>query len=349
MKSLVTGSSGLLGKCLVQRLEQRGDALQLLDLEPPPPACAHPFHCADVSDEAVLREAARGAEVIYHLAAAQRMKPQFASWSEEEVFERNLDAVRKVLAVAAAEKVRKVVFVSSSGVYGYPERLPCREDHPTKPLGEYGRSKLLAEALCLEAMDRHGLDVTMFRPMSLFGPDMSGIFVMLFEWVRTGAPVFMLGSGRNRVQAVSAWDVADACVLAAAASRPGRPILNLGADPEGVPTVEEMVRALIAHAGTRSPLVKIPAGLLRAGARALYAIGLSPIVPEHYILADSNFVLDISAAREDLGWEPRYGNIEMMCDAYDSYVAAGEAARATPHPLLRLLDAVVPHRARPAS
>jgi dTDP-glucose 4,6-dehydratase len=344
VKSLVTGSSGLLGKCLVERLEARGDALVLLDLEAPAGPCRHAFHRADVCDEAKLGEAARGAEVVYHLAAAQRMKPQFADWSEAAIFERNLDAVRAVLAVSKREEVRKVVFVSSSGVYGVPRRVPCAEDHPTEPLGEYGRSKLRAEELCLEAVERDGLDVTMFRPMSLFGPGMTGIFVMLFEWVRTGAPVFVLGNGRNRVQAVSAWDVADACVLAATRAGRTRPILNLGSDPDGVPTVEETVRALIAHAGTRSPVVKIPAGLLRAAARALYTVGLSPIVPEHYILADTNFVLDIRAAREDLGWAPAYDNVEMMCDAYDSHVAAGPGARPAPHPILRILDAIVPHR-----
>ncbi len=344
MKSLVTGSSGLLGKCLVERLSARGDALQLFDLAPPPPECTHAFHQADVSDEEALAKAARGCEVVYHLAAAQRMKPQFSSWTEEEIFDRNLDAVRKVLAVGIREGVRKIVFVSSSGVYGKPVQDRCREDHPTRPLGEYGRSKLLAEEVCLEAMAKHDIEVTMFRPMSLFGPGMTGIFVMLYEWVRTGAPVFMLGNGRNRVQAVSAWDVADACVLAATAENDVRPILNLGADPDTTPTVEGMVRALIAHAGTRSPVVKIPASLLRNAARVLHVVGLSPIVPEHYILADTNFVLDISAAREDLGWRPRYDNIEMMCAAYESYLAEGESARPAPHPVLRLLDAVVPHR-----
>ena len=179
--------------------------------------------------------------------------------------------------------------------------------------------------------------------MSLFGPGMTGIFVMLFEWVRTGAPVFTLGGGRNRVQAVSAWDVADACILAAGKPAGSRPILNLGANPDTVPTVEESIRALIAHAGTRSPVVKLPAALLRNAARALHVIGLSPIVPEHYILADTNFVLDIGAAREELGWEPRYDNIQMMCDAYDAYVAGGDAARPAPHPILKILDAVVPH------
>jgi nucleoside-diphosphate-sugar epimerase len=344
MKSLVTGSSGLLGKCLIERLSTRGDELRLLDLVPPPSDGPHPFYAADASDAEQLARAARGCEVIYHLAAAQRMKPQFSGWTEAEIFERNLDAVRQVLDVGVREGVRKIVFVSSSGVYGKPVQERCREDHATKPLGEYGRSKLRAEAMCLEAIARHGLDVTILRPMSLFGPGMTGIFVMLFEWVRTGAPVFVLGNGRNRVQAVSAWDVADACVLAADAARLARPILNLGADPDTTPSVEATVRALIRHAGTRSPVVKIPAPLLRSAARALHAVGLSPIVPEHYILADTNFILDISAAREQLGWQPRYDNVQMMCDAYDSHLAAGAAARPTPHPLLRLLDAVVPHR-----
>ena len=155
MKSLVTGSSGLLGKCLVERLEARGDELSLLDLAPPPPATRHPFHLADVSDASALREAARGCEVIYHLAAAQRMKPQFSTWTETEIFDRNLDAVRKVLDLAAATETRKVVFVSSSGVYGEPQCVPVGEDHETKPLGEYGRSKLLAEEICLEAIENH--------------------------------------------------------------------------------------------------------------------------------------------------------------------------------------------------
>lgn len=348
MRSLVTGSSGLLGKCLIERLESRGDTLELVDIAPPSGAAPHRFHQVDVSQKGALDVAAEGVDVIYHLAAAQRMKPQFSSWSEEEVFHRNLEAVRVVLDAARAKNVSRVVFVSSSGVYGVPQTLPCGEDHPTVPLGEYGRSKLLAEALCLEAI-ADGLDVTVFRPMSLFGPGMTGIFVMLFEWVRTGAPVFMLGSGRNKVQASSAWDIADACVLAGVREQPCNGILNLASEPDSVPTVEGMVRALIAHAGSGSPLVKIPAALLRMAARSLNLIGLSPIVPEHYILADTDFVLDIEKAKTELGFAPRTDNIQMMCDAYDAYLAAGDEARPKPHPILRVLDAVVPHRPPPAA
>jgi nucleoside-diphosphate-sugar epimerase len=241
--------------------------------------------------------------------------------------------------------VRKVVFTSSSGVYGLPQKLPVDEDHPTRPLGAYGFSKLEAEALCREAVER-GLDVTILRPMSLFGPRMSGIFVILFEWIRRGRPVFMLGSGANRVQASSAWDVADACIAAADSPRSKGGVFNVAADPPGVPTVLEEVRALIEHAGTGSRVVRIPALLLRNAARALNLVRLSPIVPEHYILADKNFMTDIQAAKDVLAWEPQYDNTRMLIEAYDWYLGAGPAYRPVSHPILRLLDWITPaHKA----
>jgi nucleoside-diphosphate-sugar epimerase len=352
MRSLVTGSSGLLGRCLVERLLERGDELRLIDLEAPDEAFArklagHRFVQADVSTGRGLEELAGGADVIYHLAAAQRMKPQFSSWDEQTIFDRNLNGVRQVLGAAERCGVRRVVFTSSTGVYGVPQTKRVAEDHPTVPLGAYGESKLQAEALCREAAKR-GLEVVMLRPMSLFGPNMSGVFVILYEWLRTGKPVYLLGRGDNRVQFASAWDVADACVRAAEAPGVSGRAFNLGADPDTVPTVLETVRGLIAHAGTGSPVIRIPVVVLRTAARVLHAIGYSPIVPEHYILADRNFVLDISAARKELGWSPRYDNLRMMIDAYEWYVNAGESAWPRMHPLVRLLNRLAPIGRSPA-
>lgn len=342
MHCLVTGSSGLLGSCLVARLGARGDRLRLLDVVPPKGGgdlrCgAVEFIRADMRDGAAMTAAARGVDVIYHLAAAQRMKPQFVGLSEQEIFDMNLAGVANVLHAAKSAGVPKVVFVSSSGIYGIPQTVPCTEDHPTKPLGAYGQSKLRAEQLCRESIAR-GLDVTTFRPMSLFGPYMTGIFVLLFEWVRTGRPVFMLGRGDNRVQMVSAWDVADACIHAAGTPASRGQFFNIGSPPDSVPTVYEQVRALIAHAGSRSRIVRIPAALLRMAGRTLNVLRFSPIVPEHYLLADSTFILDMRRARDAMGWEPRIGNIQLMTDAYDWYVQQGEAHRPQQHPVLRLLD-----------
>jgi len=339
MRSLVTGSSGLLGGCLVERLRSRGTPLRLLDMVPPadgiPPGAE--FLQVDLRDPAAVTTACRDVDVVYHLAAGQRMKPQFSTMSEQEIFDMNLAAVRHVLDGARTAGVRKVVHISSSGVYGIPRTIPVREDHPQQPLGAYGHSKIAAETLCREALAA-GLDVTMMRPMSLFGPGMTGVFALLFDWVRLGKNVYFLGSGRNRVQMVSAWDVADACILAAERPESRGAVLNLGAAE--VPTVREQVAALVAHAGSRSRIVPIPAVLLRNAARVLNVVGLSPIVPEHYLLADSTFILDLERARTVLGWEPRFSNVQLMIDAYEWYCRNLERARTPPGLVLRLLNAL---------
>lgn len=321
-RALVTGSSGLLGGCLVSRLRERHVPLRLFDVQPPPAGVAAPgddVRVADLRDGAAVADACRDVEVVYHLAAGQRMKPQFAGMSEREIFDMNVSAVRHVLAGARAAGVRKVVHVSSSAVYGVPRAVPVREhEHPLAPLGAYGRSKVAAEALCREALAA-GLDVTVLRPMSLFGPGMTGVFVLLFDWVRQHKNVYLLGSGRNRVQMASAWDVAEACLRAADRPESRGAVLNLGATE--VPTVREQVEALIAHAGSRSRIVPLPARLLRNAARLLNVVGLSPIVPEHYLLADATFILDVSETSRLLGWRPRYSNVAMTCEAYDWYCA----------------------------
>jgi nucleoside-diphosphate-sugar epimerase len=163
------------------------------------------------------------------------------------------------------------------------------------------------------------------------------VFILLFDWVRRGKRVYLLGNGKNRVQMVSAWDVADACILAADTPQSRGAVLNIGS--ENVPTVREQVEALIAHAGSRSGIATIPASLLRNAARALNVVGLSPIVPEHYLLADSTFVLDISRAKTLLGWKPRFDNVGLTIDAYDWYVAHAHEAAPKRNPVLALLDA----------
>jgi len=336
---LVTGASGLLGACIVERLRARNVTMRLLDMVPPPDdrAAGAEFVQVDLREAAAVERACRDVEVVYHLAAGQRMKPQFGGMSEQAIFDMNLAAVRHVLDAARACGARKVVHISSSGVYGIPQTTPVGEDHPQHPLGAYGHSKIAAETLCREAAE-NGLDVTMLRPMSMFGPGMTGVFLLLFEWVRLGKNVYLLGAGRNRVQMVSAWDVADACLLAAERPESRGAVLNLGAAE--VPTVRGQVEALIAHAGTGSRIVAFPAALVRNAGRVLNVVKLSPIVPEHYLLADSTFVLDLTAARRVLGWEPAYSNVRMTTEAYDWYCRNLAHVRSEPGLVMRMLNAL---------
>lgn len=340
MLSLVTGSSGLLGSCLTSVLLGRGEPLRLVDLVPPRNGDGEAgprveFRRGDLRDPAFVEDACRGVDVVYHLAALQRMKADDFRLRERAIFKANVDATENVLRAAERTGVRKIVYVSSSGVYGLPERQPVDETHPMHPMGAYGRSKVRSEELCRDYLAR-GLDITMLRPVSMFGPRMKGIFLLLFEWVRSNRPVYIFGRGTNRVDMASAWDVAEACCAAAARPESRGQAFNVGS--AGVPTVREQVEALIAHAGSRSRIVSLNPTLMRTAARLLHVVGLSPLVPEHYLLADREFVLDLGRARRLIGWTPRYDNVLMTTEAYDWYVQTWPAARPEPHPLLRLMD-----------
>ena len=107
-----------------------------------------------------------------------------------------------------------------------------------------------------------------------------------------------------------------------------------------VPTVRGQVEALIGHAGTRSRVVAIPASVLRNAARVLNVFGLSPIVPEHYLLADGDFVLDVRARARVLGWQPPVYNVAITCDAYDWYKQNWQKVAPKPNLPLRVLEAI---------
>jgi nucleoside-diphosphate-sugar epimerase len=339
--NLITGSSGLLGSCLTQLLLGRGERLRLFDLVPPTDdgeaGERAEFVQGDLRNEPLIANACRGVDTVYHLAALQRMKPHVLRLSEQEIYDVNVTATANLLRAARAAGVHRVVFVSSSGVYGIPQRQPVDEHHPLRPIGSYGRSKVRAEELCGEYLDG-GLDVSILRPVSLFGPGMGGVFLLLFEWVRSGRPVYIMGSGRNRVSLASAWDVAEACHLAAMRPESRGQAFNLGS--AGVPTVREQVQALIDHAGSRSRIVSLNATLLRTAAKTLHRLGLSPLVPEHFLLADRDFLLDHKRAERVLGWVPRFTNTDMTAEAYNWYARCWPAARPASNPILRLVDLV---------
>lgn len=160
------------------------------------------------------------------------------------------------------------------------------------------------------------------------GPGRLGIMQIIFEWVRRGRNVPVLGSGDNVYQFVHADDLAEACLKAGAAKGPA--IYNVGAGKFG--TMRETLEGLIAHAGAGSRVVSLPMGPAVALMKLTSRLGLSPLGPYHSLMYGRSMYFDITRARQDLDWAPEYGNVEMFCRAYDWYlenrdeVLAGRAA-----------------------
>lgn len=310
-RTLVTGGSGYFGAVLLRKLADRGERVRNFDLNPlgdPDPRVETIL--GDIRDASVVRNACRGVEVVFHnVAQVPLAKDRDLFWSV------NRDGTKCLLEACLTEPVRKVVVTSSSAVFGAPKSNPVTETTATVPGEDYGRAKLDAERLCTEFSQR-GLDVTIIRPRTIVGNGRLGIFQILFEWIRQGKNIPVLGDGSNRYQFVHADDLAEACLLAAA--RPGPSVYNCGAGRFG--TMRETIEAVCHHAATGSRVVGLPMAPAVAVMKLTSALGLSPLGPYHALMYGRSMYFDITKARSELGWSPRFSNEEMMIESYDWYL-----------------------------
>lgn len=327
MRSLVTGGSGFFGHLLVERLLARGDSVRNFDLTPADDEFAGvDFHHGDIRDAGAVRRACEGVDTIYHNVAQQPL-----SKDPELMRTVNLDGTRNLLSAALDAGVRKVIFTSSTAIFGIPAELPIRRSTKPTPCEPYGRTKVASERLCLDFIER-GLDITMIRPRTILGHGRLGIFQMLFEWIREGRNIPVMGSGLNRFQFIHALDLADASILAA--QRPGPQVYNIGTDRFG--SMREVLEALCRHAGTGSRVKSVPDAPVRWLMAGASKLGLSPLGAYHYMAYGKPNYFDISDAVSELGWHPTYSNEEAMIASYDWYLANREAVlsskwTASPH------------------
>jgi nucleoside-diphosphate-sugar epimerase len=311
MRALVTGGSGYFGSLLLRRLLASGaecTVFDLVDADDRPASVG--FHRGDIRDPAAVRAACRGVDVVHHNVA------QVPLAKDRALFESvNVEGTRILLEASLAERVRKVVYVSSSAVYGIPDRNPVTEDTPPRPREPYGRAKWEGEVLCADYV-RRGLDVSIVRPRTIMGHGRLGIFQILFEWIREGHNVPVLGRGDNVYQFVHADDLADACLRAA--ERPGSRDYNIGTDRFG--TMREVLQALCAHARTGSRVRSLPRRPMEVGMRLASALGVSPLGPYHWMMYGRSMWFDTERARRELDWKPRASNVEMFVESYEWYL-----------------------------
>jgi nucleoside-diphosphate-sugar epimerase len=309
----ISGGAGFLGLHLARRLLADGHDVRTLDVAPLDDAelerSVHELR-GDVRDPERVRELVAGADAVVHAAAALPIQA-----SRESIRSVNVTGTEHVLDAARQAGARRVVFISSTAVYGVPERHPIEEDDPLVGVGWYGESKIDAEALCRVA----AVETTIIRPKTFVGPERLGVFEILFDWIREGRRIYILGKGHNRYQLLAVEDLVEAIVRAAAAPEAARQALNVGATEFG--TVRSDLQALIDHAGSSSRLQPVPVKPAELALRALELLHLSPLAEWHYKTAHRDSFVDVSKAQRLLGWEPRLSNREALIQTYDWYLA----------------------------
>jgi nucleoside-diphosphate-sugar epimerase len=267
----------------------------------------------DVRDADHLARSLRGVDYVVHAAAALALE------APDEIRSVNAEGTRVMLRAAARAGVRRVVYVSTTAVYGMPRFHPIDEIAPLDPMGDYGIAKATAEQYCVEAQ---GVETVRIRPKSFIGTGRLGIFQLLFDWIESGKRIPVLGNGRNRFQLMEVRDLIEAIYLATLRGR-DREVYNAGAATFG--TVNEDLGALLEHAQSGSRILHIPARPAKAALSLLSALHLSPVYRWVYDTADRDSFVSIEKAQAELGWQPHFSNREALIDTYEWYLREGKA------------------------
>jgi UDP-glucose 4-epimerase len=241
MKAFVTGGAGFIGSTLTERLLESGAEVVSLDCftdyYPRPikernlaTAMKHPRFTfvegslADADLGRILDEVTH----VFHLAAQAGVRK---SWGKDfrTYTTLNIDATQILLEACVGRSLERVVYASSSSVYGDDVTLPMREEATPHPVSPYGVSKLAAEHLCQLYFVNHGVPIVSLRYFTVYGPrqrpDMG--FHRFLSAVLDGRPIVQYGDG---LQTRDFTFVADAVTATAAAAVRGTPggVYNIG-------------------------------------------------------------------------------------------------------------------------
>ena len=234
---LVTGGAGFIGSHVVDTLVARGDSVRVVDdfSTGKRGNLAHHDEIevveADLANAGVAESAVSGVDYVVHIAAIPSVP---RSVKEPLTTHRaNVDGTLRVLIAARDASVTRVVFASSSSVYGDSPTLPKHEEMPTRPLSPYALQKLMGEHYMRLFHALYGLDTVALRFFNVFGPrqdpgsQYSGVISLFTAALCEGRQPTIFGDGEQTRDFTYVSDVADGVVAACHAPDAGGQVCNL--------------------------------------------------------------------------------------------------------------------------
>lgn len=321
MKILVTGATGLIGSHLVERLRARGRNVRVLvrstsDLRRLR-GLGLELAYGDVRDYWAVREAVKGADVVYHLAGVMR------DWGPRQLFLNvNVGGTEHVCRACVAEGVERLIHISSvaaTGMEDYPgvkdERAPLitdsRKHHP------YCYSKAEGERVVRRYVLAHGLKVTILRPSYAYGPRELNVGLYIVARLLQRHFYLLPGDGRNYHQMIYVTDVARGMELALQPQATGQIYILVG--PR---TTAREVYSALARAMGRREVIYVPrlvGRVLGVSLNAIYTAARArraPLVtPFRLGILVNNNAWDGSKAERELGFRYQVGLEEGMQSA----------------------------------
>jgi UDP-glucose 4-epimerase len=243
VSTLVTGGAGFIGSHLVDGLLDAGHSVRVLDdlfsgsADALPPAAE--LSIGSVADEEAVRAAVKGVEVVFHLAAHRSVPRSIDHPLATDLA--NVHGTITVLTAAREAGVRRVVYASSSSVYGATEQVPTPETAPTNPRSPYAVSKLAGEQYCRVFTEVFGLETTSLRYFNVYGPrqppgsQYAGVIPLFIDALQNGAVPTVHGDGEQSRDFTYVVDAVAATMAAAdAPSSSGRVYNVAGGTPYSI-------------------------------------------------------------------------------------------------------------------
>jgi UDP-glucose 4-epimerase len=236
---LVTGGGGFIGSNLVRALVERGDEVRVLDNF----STGSRENLTGLDVEIIegelrsyerVHNAVRGTEVVYHLGALGSVPRSVQDPLTSSAV--NVEGTLNVLLAARDERVRRVVFSSSSSVYGSTGALPRTEEMAPDPISPYGVAKLAAERYCISfSRVYESFETVVLRYFNVFGPRQSpesqyaAVVPLFMTAIAGGKPITIYGDGEQSRDFTYVANVVDATVRAADAADANGRIFNVAA------------------------------------------------------------------------------------------------------------------------
>lgn len=287
MKFVVTGGAGFVGSHIVKKLISDGHRVTVIDnlkTGKKENLGKHSgdveFICGDIRDYDLLKNSFSGVDGVFHQAALASVPDSFRI--PDEYHDVNVNGTENIFKLAVQDGF-KVVYASSSSVYGNPVKIPISEDHPKNPINPYAQTKLDDEKLAQKYAEQ-GAKIIGLRYFNIFGErqsrDYAGVIKKFLENVYNNTPPIVNGNGLQTRDFVYVEDVVRANLLA----------------------MNSSVRHAFINIGTNSSIT-----ILELAEQIIKISGLSlKLVHGPTLEGDiEQSVADISLAKKLLNWEPK--------------------------------------------
>ena len=309
---LITGGSGYFGELLARCILSKNKKVKIFDINQPSEFLSRKAEVilGDIRDNDSVHDALENVTHVHHNVA------QVPLAKDKDLFKSvNYEGTSNLLRSAYERKISKIVYTSSSAVFGIPLTNPVTENTIPRPREEYGKAKYDGELVCKEYIEK-GLDITIVRPRTILGHGRLGIFSILFDLVKEGNNIPVLDNGQNVFQFIHADDLAEICWLAS--QKKGPSVYNAGAIDYC--TMRDTLESLCKYANTGSRVKSLPMNLMETLMNVFSFLGLSPLGKYHALMFGRSMYFDNEKVIRELGYRTKYSNKDAICSSYSWFL-----------------------------